>query len=79
MFDSSLVKHKSVNGPALHEPHCHSVGRAAGQVFWRMSYVGVNPLLDSYYWFARDVMGATLVVQNISILWELNSIFMQIF
>lgn len=54
------------------------MGRAAGQVFWRMSHVGVNPLLDSYFWFARDVMGAFLVVQNISILWELNPIFMQI-
>ena len=41
-------------------------------------FVGVNPLLDSYCWFARDVMGAFLVVQNISILWELNPIFMQI-
>ena len=33
-----------------------------------------------YYWFARDVTVAMLVVKNksISLLWELNSIFMEI-
>ena len=31
-----------------------------------------------YYWFASDVTAAMLVVKNksISLLWELNSIFM---
>ena len=32
----------------------------------------------AYCWFVRDVTAATLVVENksISLLWELNSIFM---
>ena len=64
MLDALLVKHKSVNGPALPEPHCRSVGRAVGEVFWRMSHVEVSPLLDSYCWFARDVKAVILVVQN---------------
>jgi len=34
--------------------------------------------LTNNYWFARDVTAAMLVVKNksISLLWELNSIFM---
>ena len=46
----------------------------------RLAYLKKVCTSRSYCWFARDVTAAMLVVKNksISLLWELNSIFMSI-